>query len=70
MISDIQKMIVEEKMHAKELLWDDFCGNAPDFQSPNWHEAVLKEREKRIMEGKDMFVSWVDAKNELQELIS
>jgi hypothetical protein len=47
-----------------------FCINAPDFQSPNWHEDILKEREKRFMEGKDTFVSWEKAKNQFQELIS
>jgi len=69
MILDIQKMTIEEKMQAMELLWDDFCSNAPDFQSPNWHEAILKEREKRIMEGKETFVSWEEAKNEFQAFI-
>jgi len=63
-------MPIEDKMQAMELLWDDFCGNEPDFQSLNWHEDILKEREKRLMEGKDAFVSWEEAKNEFQELTS
>lgn len=70
MILDTQKMTIEEKMQAMELLWDDICSGAPGFQSPNWHETILEEREQRLREGKEKFVSWEEAKKELQGLIS
>ena len=65
----VNEMTTEEKLQVMELLWDDLCRNAPDFSSPTWHEDILKEREKRLKEGKEKFVDWNKAKKELRELI-
>ena len=40
---------MEEKLRAMEMLWDDICRNVPDFSSPAWHENILKEREKKLV---------------------
>ncbi|MCP4350107.1 MAG: addiction module protein [Desulfobacterales bacterium] len=64
---NIKEMSPEEKMRAMELLWDDFCSRQPDFSSPEWHETVLNEREKRFREGKDKLVDWDQAKKEIRE---
>ncbi len=55
---NIKEMSAEEKMQAMELLWDDFCSRQPDFMSPEWHETILNEREKRFREGKDKLIDW------------
>ncbi len=34
----------DEKLEAMEILWRDFTARAPDYPSPAWHAAVLKER--------------------------
>ncbi len=65
---NIKKMSTEEKMRAMEMLWDDFCTRQPDFNSPDWHETILKEREKRFKEGKDKLIDWEQAKKEIREL--
>ena len=67
---NLEKMTIEEKMQAMEMLWDDFCKKQPDFQSPSWHKDILIEREKRIKEGKDKFIDWKIAKKEIMESIS
>jgi hypothetical protein len=64
---NIREMSAEEKMQAMELLWDDFCSRQPDFRSPDWHEDILNEREKRFREGKDRLLDWEQAKKELRE---
>jgi hypothetical protein len=64
---NIKEMSAEEKMQAMELLWDDFCSRQPDFRSPDWHEDILNEREKRFREGKDRLLDWEQAKKELRE---
>ena len=67
---NLKKMTIEEKMQAMEMLWDDFCREQPDFQSPDWHKDILLEREKRLKEGKEMFIDWKQAKKEILESIS
>jgi hypothetical protein len=67
---NLNEMTIEEKMQAMELLWDDFCRNRPDFQSPAWHEEILKQREKRLREGKDKFIDWDQAKKDIWKSVS
>lgn len=66
---NIKEMTIEEKMQAMELLWDDFCRNNPDFESPQWHADILRAREKNLKQGKDQFVDWEQAKKEIRDSI-
>ena len=70
MAINIQEMTIAEKLMTMEFLWDDLCENQIDFTSPDWHESILKDREKAIIEGKDKFVDWVEAKKEIINSIS
>jgi hypothetical protein len=63
----LDRMSFEEKITAVELLWDDICHKESEFQSPDWHEAVLKEREQRIIDGKDILIDWEEAKKSLRQ---
>lgn len=65
---DIKNMLVEEKLEAMELLWDDMCRNAPDVISPDWHEDILKTREQNVTEGKNQFEKWDDVKQDLEKM--
>ncbi len=67
---NLEKMTIEEKIQAMEMLWDDFCKKKPDFQSPGWHKDILLEREKKLKEGKDKFMDWEIAKKEIRASIS
>ncbi len=67
---DINKMTTQEKLMAMEMLWDDLCKNAPEMASPAWHEDILKEREKSILEGKDEFIDWDQAKKDIWDSIA
>jgi hypothetical protein len=67
---DLKDMTTEEKLQAMEILWDDICRIAPDFSSPSWHEDVLKDREQRILDGKDKFVDWDKAKKGIRDSIA
>lgn len=66
---NLEEMTTEQKLRAMEMLWEDICRSAPDFASPSWHGDVLKEREKRIREGKDKFVDWDQAKKDIRDSI-
>ena len=65
MIAYINKLTVAERLQAMELLWDSL-GNA-DYESPAWHEDVLKERERRVASGEAHFMSLEESKRLLSE---
>lgn len=50
-----------------EELWEDLTRSADEYPSPEWHGAVLREREEALKTGKDEFVPWEDAKRILRE---
>ncbi len=64
----LENMTTEEKLQAMEELWADLTRNEQKFQSPAWHEQVLREREKRLAEGDESFIDWEQAKKDLREL--
>jgi hypothetical protein len=66
----LKEMTTEEKLQTMEILWDDICRIIPDFSSPSWHEDVLKDREQRILDGKDKFVDWDQAKKDIRDPIA
>lgn len=63
----LDKMTVEEKLRAMELLWADLSRNADRFESPAWHADVLRERDQRIAEGKEPSTDWEEAKRRLRQ---
>ena len=67
MTLDLGEMTIEEKHKAMETLWDDICQSVPDFSSPSWHGNVLKEREQRIRDGKEKFLDWDQAKEDIRD---
>ncbi|MCP4108020.1 MAG: addiction module protein [Desulfobacteraceae bacterium] len=67
---NFKEMTTEEKLKAMEMLWDDICRNVPDLSPPAWHENILKEREKKLKEGRDNFIDWDYAKKDIWESVS
>ena len=65
----LEKMSVEEKLRAMELLWDDLCSNATGLSSPAWHEDVLADREGMEQRGADKFEDWDTAKRNISNKI-
>jgi len=61
------EMTKEEKLRIMEALWIDLTRNEEEFSSSNWHEDVLKAREKRVQSGREMYQDWELAKKELRE---
>jgi hypothetical protein len=66
-VLDMGRLTQTEKLRAMEELWKDLTRSADDYPSPEWHGAVLREREEALKTGKDEFVSWEDAKKILRE---
>ena len=62
-------MTIEEKLKIMEMLWDDICRKVPDLSSPDWHEKILKKREKKLKEGKEKIFDWNQAKENIRNSI-
>jgi hypothetical protein len=65
-IVDLRQMSLPDKLRLMEELWQDLSKNERDLASPEWHGAVLKERELKLASGEDTCVDWESAKRKLR----
>lgn len=54
---DISEMSIIEKLQTMEALWDSLLEKEHEIESPEWHEAILKERMEKVESGKAKFIS-------------
>lgn len=63
----LDQMTTAEKLRVMEDLWTDLTRSEQEFESPAWHERVLKEREDRLRAGEETPIDWEVAKSELRD---
>jgi putative addiction module component (TIGR02574 family) len=63
----LEKMSRKEKIQAMESLWDDLCRHAEKLQSPEWHGAVLEQREANLRVGEAEFSDWDATKKRIRK---
>jgi hypothetical protein len=66
----LKDMTLQEKLAARELLWDDLARSPESVEAPGWHKDVLDARRDRVAEGKAHFVDWETAKKDIRSKIS
>jgi putative addiction module component (TIGR02574 family) len=64
----LSTMSVGEKVQLLEEVWDNLCQQSGDVRSPEWHAAILNERQRQIENGTMAVSSWSEAKERLQKL--
>ena len=65
--ADIAAMPVAEKLKLMEALWDSLCAQTDNnVESPEWHQAALKQAEDDLAAGTARFVDWAEAKEGLR----
>ena len=69
-VPDLKRMSVPEKLRMMEALWDDLCRAEEDIPVPDWHKAVLDERERQVADGRATFVDWEEAKERIANRIA
>ena len=52
----LEKMTIAEKLRVMETLWRDLTRDEEQFESPEWHGAVLRERAARVKQGRESFL--------------
>ena len=60
-------MTREEKLRAMEELWADLSRDEAQVESPAWHGDVLRERAEAVKAGKETFMDWETAKQQLRD---
>jgi putative addiction module component (TIGR02574 family) len=59
---EIKKMSMIERLQAMEALWDSLLDEESEIESPEWHQDVLRERKRKIENGKAEFISLEELK--------
>ena len=48
----LSELTLAQKLELMEAIWDDLAKHEETLESPEWHEEVLKDREKALAAGK------------------
>jgi len=64
----LSTMSVGEKVQLLKQVWDDVYRQSGEVRSPEWHAAILKERQRQIENGTMTVSPWSEAKERLQKL--
>jgi len=66
---DLSTFTLAQKLQLLETLWDDICREV-NIDSPEWHDFVLKDRQKAYKEGKIAASDWQQAKKRIKKNLS
>ena len=66
----LSRLSLAEKLDLMETLWADLSRNEKVYQSPVWHESVLRDREKAFKSGKATVSEWGKAKEKIRKKFS
>jgi hypothetical protein len=61
----IKHLTVDQKLRTMEALWEDLSQREQQVPVPQWHKAVLADRERMLKEGKARFIDWDTAKKRI-----
>jgi len=65
--SDISSLSLDEKLSLMELLWKEISKSERAVEVPQWHKDLLASREAKVRKGEAHFVSWEEAKKQIEE---
>ena len=59
-----------QKLDLMEMLWADMIANEKNMESPNWHKAILDDRENALDAGTITVSNWEEAKERVKKNVS
>jgi len=62
---DVERMDLEERLRAMELLWDSLSRTPAAVPSPDWHGEIVAERLAKVERGEGNFLTLAEAKARL-----
>ena len=66
----LSQLTLAQKLDLMETLWADLSRDEKTLDSPDWHQAVLKGREKKLEDGSATVSEWKDAKERIKRNVS
>ena len=66
----LSKLSLAQKLDLMETLWADLTRNEKQFESPAWHESVLRDRENVLTTGRVPVSDWTKAKERIRKKVS
>ena len=66
----LSELTVARELDLLEAIWDDLVKNEQTFESPHWHEEVLKDREEALAAGEMTVSGWEEAKRRIRRNVS
>ena len=66
----LSQLTLAQKLDLMETIWDDLARDHKTFESPTWHEEVLREREEALAAGKLSVSDWEEAKVRIRKNVS
>jgi hypothetical protein len=63
----LDEMSFEEKLQVMEAIWLDSSREPDRLESPNWHQDILEETERRVESGQATFSDWDKAKISIRD---
>ena len=64
--SEIERMSVEERLQAIELLWNSISRLGESVASPEWHGEILAARRAKVDAGQGQFLSISELRERLK----
>jgi putative addiction module component (TIGR02574 family) len=66
----IAELSFTQKLDLMEMLWADMAANEKNMESPDWHDAILKDRSVALDAGKITVSDWETAKERIKKNVS
>ncbi|RJP18468.1 MAG: hypothetical protein C4527_28900 [Candidatus Omnitrophota bacterium] len=64
--NSLAELTLPQKLILMEALWDELAKSESELESPDWHESILKDREKALAAGKATISDWEEAKERIR----
>ena len=64
-MESVKTLSTDEKFTLINLLWRDIADES-EVPVPDWHAAILEERERTLADGSARLLDWEDVKADLQ----
>ena len=66
LLESIHELPNTEKLKVMEFLWEELTLDDKNYASPDWHQTELSKTERKVAEGTEQCLDWVEAKERLR----
>jgi len=66
----LSKYTYAQKLDLLETLWGNLAKDEGTFQSPDWHKAILEDRQQELAFGNIKTTDWQEAKARIKRKVA